>query len=295
MKSSKWYAEPTSENEVILHLLKEVIYNGRSPFQKIEVIETGNYGKCLFLDGILQSAETDEFIYHEALVHPAMLLCEDPKRVFIGGGGEGATVREVVRYPVSEIVMVDLDEEVVRVCREFLPEWSNGAFDDPRVKVVYADARNYLSDAKEKFDVIILDLTHLVEGGPARLLYTEEFYRIVYNALTEKGVMVTQFYSLGISYLQLFASLVTTVNQVFSCVKPYVASIPSFFAPWGFVLAAKSTLLDEHSHKFQDRLAKVEKGLKFYDLDSHRSMFYLPKHIKEALVKGGDIIRDKGF
>lgn len=292
MKNCKWYIEQTSEDEIILHSLREILYSGSSPYQRIEVIRSGNFGRCLILDGKMQSAETDEFIYHEALVHPIMLLSDTPQRVLIAGGGEGATLREVLKYPVKEVVMVDLDRSVIEVSKQYLPEWSSGAFDDPRVRLEINDARVYIESVKNYFDVIIIDLPEPAEGGPAYLLYTKEFYEKVKEALTEQGMMVTQSASTAIHNIKVFVSIVTTLKEVFPYVKPYTVFVPSFFAPWGFVLASKKLNPDTASENIRSKLSKIEATLKFYDLDAHQAMFSLPKHIKNAIEEGGIVIRD---
>ncbi len=292
MKNCKWYIEQTSEDEIILHSLKEIIYSETSPYQRIEVIYSGNLGRCLLLDGKMQSAEADEFIYHEALVHPVMLLSETVDRVLIAGGGEGATLREVLKYPVKEVVMVELDESVIKTAKRYLPEWHNGAFDDPRVRLVIDDARVYIEKTKNYFDVIIIDLPEPAEGGPAYLLYTKEFYEKVNEALRENGMMVTQSASTSVNNLRVFVSIVTTLKQVFPYVKPYIAYIPSFFAPWGFVLVSKKINPEDSMSKINEKIIFIEDSLKFYDIDAHTAMFCLPKHIKKALEKQGVVIHD---
>ncbi|MEN2994812.1 MAG: polyamine aminopropyltransferase [Thermodesulfovibrio sp.] len=292
MKNCKWYIEQTSDDEIILHSLKEIIYTEKSPYQRIEIIRSGNFGRCLLLDGKMQSAEADEFIYHEALVHPIMLLSETSDKVLIAGGGEGATLREVLKYPVKEVVMVELDEVVIKVSKKYLPEWNNGAFDDPRVRLVIDDARSYIEKTKNYFDVIIIDLPEPAEGGPAYLLYTKEFYEKVKEALTEKGMMVTQSASASVNNLRVFVSVVCTLKQVFPYVRPYITYVPSFFAPWSFVLASKKINPDEYESRIKEKLNSIGDTLKFYDTDAHKSMFCLPKHIKKAFEKGGIIISD---
>ncbi len=292
MKNYKWYIEQTSEDEVLLHSLKEIIYAGESQYQKIEVIRTGQFGRCLLLDGKMQSTERDEFIYHESLVHPVMMLSDRVERVLVAGGGEGATLREILKYPVKEIVMVDLDETVVNVSKKYLPEWSLNAFEDPRVRLIIDDARAYIEKTKNYFDVIILDLPEPAEDGPAFMLYTKEFYEKVRDALTKDGMMVTQAASTAINNIKVFVSIAKTVKQVFPYVKPYITFVPSFFAPWGFVLASKTLNPDGQIEKIIKKLESIEKTLKFYDVDAHVSMFSLPKHIKNAIEKEGVIIYD---
>jgi spermidine synthase len=132
-KSNKWFIEYTSPDEGHIHGIKMIHYASQTKYQKMEIMDSGSYGRCLVLDGKMQSTVTDEFIYHEGLVHPAMLTHPNPKRVFIVGGGEGATLREVLRHKsVEYCMMVDIDQEVVEKSKELLPEWHQGAFDDPR-------------------------------------------------------------------------------------------------------------------------------------------------------------------
>jgi len=177
----------------------------------VEIINTGSFGVCLVLDGKIQSSETDEFIYHEALVHPAMLTHPRPEKVFIAGGGEGATLREVLAHKtVRKAVMVDIDEEVVGLCRRYLPAWHQNSFDDPRAEIHFADARRYLEETDEKFDVIIIDLVDPLEQGPARLLYTREFYGIAKQKLGPGGIMSVQSEPSEWANLDNFTAIATT-------------------------------------------------------------------------------------
>jgi spermidine synthase len=183
-KSYKWFIEYTSPEEGHLHGIRMIHYASQTRFQRMEIMESGSYGRCLVLDGKMQSSIIDEFIYHEGLVHPAMLTHPNPKRVFIVGGGEGATLREVLRHKsVEYCMMVDIDREVVEKSKELLPEWHRGAFDDPRTDLRFMDARKYLEETQDSYDVIIIDISEPVEEGPAYLLFTREFYEIVKERL----------------------------------------------------------------------------------------------------------------
>ena len=143
--SRDWITEAITPNLLQLTEVSRRVYSGHTPFQKVEIVDTVSFGRVLLLDGKTQSTEADEFVYHESLVHPVLLSIPDPKRVFIGGGGEGATLREVLRHrSVKEAVMVDLDAEVVALCREHLATWHQGAFDDPRTTLVHDDALTFL-------------------------------------------------------------------------------------------------------------------------------------------------------
>ena len=133
----------------------------------------------LVLDHHTQSAALDEANYHESLVHPAMMSHPCPRTVFIGGGGEGATAREILKHSsVERVVMVDIDEEVCKICQVQMPEWGDGAWEDKRFEVFYEDAKAWLENTTEKFDVIIMDISDPIEAGPGWLLYTQEFYTV---------------------------------------------------------------------------------------------------------------------
>lgn len=293
MLNSKWFLEQTTEDEGTLHSIKDILYAGSSQYQRIDIIKTGSYGKCLVLDGKIQSSEADEFIYHEAIVHPALLLLNSPQRILIAGGGEGAVAREVLKHPsVSDVALVDLDKFAVKVCKKYLPEWHNGAFDDKRVKVFFEDARKFIEKSCN-FDVVIIDLPEPSEGGPAFMLYTIEFYKNVYNCLKEDGVMVTQATSVAVNNLKVFTAITNTLRHVFPIVRPYSVNIPSFSSPWGFVLASKKNdPANLTKEDIQKRLAGLMDGLKFYDYETHLGMFSLPKYLRDAIEREEFVIED---
>jgi spermidine synthase len=280
----------------MLHSIKERIYSGRSKFQSVDIINTGSFGICLVLDGKIQSSEADEFIYHEALVHPAMLTHPQPEMVFIAGGGEGATLREVLAHKtVKKAVMVDIDEEVVSLCRRFLPSWHQKAFDDPRAELHFSDARKYLDESSDKFDVIIIDLVDPLEEGPARLLYTQEFYQIVKQKLGPDGIMSVQAEPSEWKNLDNFTAIVNTLRKVFSKARPYQVHVPSFLGLWGFVAASQSLDPSELTPEEIDARisARISKKLKSYDGLTHQAMFTIPKHIRQQLAASKRIITDK--
>lgn len=290
------FSDDISPDLTVLHSVKERIYSGRTKFQSVDIINTGSFGVCLVLDGKIQSSEADEFIYHEALVHPAMLTQPRPERVLIAGGGEGATLREVLAHKtVKRAVMVDIDEEVVKLCRRFLPSWHQKAFDDPRAELHFADARQYLEESSDEFDVIIIDLADPLEQGPARLLYTREFYQIVKQKLGATGIMSVQAEPSEWRNLDNFTAIASTLRNVFSIARPYQVHVPSFFGLWGFVAASES--LDPAkltSEEIDARISKrISKKLKSYDGLTHQAMFTIPKHIRRQLAATKRIITDK--
>ncbi|MFC2021912.1 polyamine aminopropyltransferase [Chloroflexota bacterium] len=291
----KWFYDRVSQDLIQLHSIEEVLYSGQTKFQSIEIIRTGSFGKCLVLDDKIQSSEVDEFIYHEALVQPAMITHLCPETVFIAGGGEGATLREVLSHKtVKRVVMIDIDEEVIAACKRFLPNHSQGAFEDKRTELHHTDARDYLAKAGEAFDIIIIDLPEPIEEGPAYLLYTQEFYQLVQNRLTANGIMSVQAGSAALTEPLNFSSVYNTLKSVFPIVCPYQIDVPSFGGPWGFCLASLSlNPIRLSPSEIDDRIsARSLTGLKCYDGLTHQGMFSLPKHLRSELSKQTRLITD---
>jgi len=292
----KWFHDYISPNLTVLHDIERVIYSGQSEFQSIEIIHTGSFGVCLILDGKIQSSESDEFVYHEALVHPVMLTHPKPEKVFIAGGGEGATLREVLQHnSVKKVIMVDLDKEVVDICRRFLSSFHQNSFDDPRVELHFADAREYLKKCQDKFDIIIVDLADPVAGGPACFLYTQEFYQIIKQRLEPDGIMSMQAESATWTDLKNFTILGSTLKTVFPVIRPYQTHIPSFTCLWGFISASENldpTKLTPEEIDARIRV-RISKELKSYDGLTHEAMFTIPKHIRQQLATTKKIATDK--
>jgi spermidine synthase len=228
-------------------------------------------------------------------VHPAMLAHPRPENIFIAGGGEGATLREVLRHPgVKKAVMVDIDPDVIDICRKFLPDYHAGAFDDKRSHIYNTDARKWLAQSKDKFDAIIIDLTEPVEAGPAYLLYTREFYQIVAGKLTENGLISVQSGSTSFVELASIKAVARTLRSIFPIVRIYQADIPAFGGPWGFCVASMKIDPTKLSAREIDNRIK-ERGLnslRFYDGTAHQGMFTFPKHMRKALSRGGRLITD---
>jgi spermidine synthase len=279
-----------------MHGVKKIIKRKQTQFQLMEILETYQYGVCLFLDGKIQSSENDEFIYHEALVHPAMFSHPQPEEVLIIGGGEGATLREVLKHStLKKVTMVDIDRELVEECKKSLPQWSKGSFENSKVNVIFGEARRFLRKCSQKFDVIILDLTEPLPEGPSKLLFTREFYTIVANHLTPQGVVVVQSGNISYGANYMFTSIVKTLRKVYYQVQPYWCFIPSFECGWGFSLATsyqgfKVCSSGELTQKFKKRGITT---LRFYDAITHQGMFSLPKYLREDIERQKNIIRDR--
>ncbi len=286
-KHYKWFFETTTPVEGHFHAITRTLFSLQTKFQQMEILETASYGKCLVLDGRIQSSVSDDFIYHETLVHPPMILHPRPETALVIGGGEGATLREILRYPsIRRAVMVDIDQAVVEACRAHLPEMHQGAFADPRVELRHEDARGYLETTRDRFDVAIVDLTEPLEEGPACLLFTREFYGRLAGRMTDRGVLSLQAGMTKIGELAFYAAMARTLADVFPVVAPYQSFIPCFGTPWGFAVAAKEgdprTLVTASvDQRIRER---VSGELRFYDGAAHQHMFHLPKFLRQAVA-----------
>ncbi|TET74938.1 MAG: polyamine aminopropyltransferase, partial [Dehalococcoidia bacterium] len=273
---TNWFWEFVTPHLIQQFSISDILYSGKSEFQSIQVIDTPGFGKCLILDGKIQCSEADEFIYHESLVHPPMITHPKPETVFIAGGGEGATLREVLAHStVKRVVMVDIDKEVPDICKRFLPSLGQDSFEDSRVELLHIDAMKYLDETREKFDVIIIDLTEPLEEGPAYLLYTQEFYQGLKEKLTQDGLVALQSGSTSMVISLGFIAVANTLRTAFSVVAPYQAEIPSFGGTWGFAVASQNLDPRELSPEEVDRRLsrRVSKPLRFYDGLTHRGIF----------------------
>lgn len=292
---STWFRESLSENLYQEAKISGVVYSGQSRYQTIEIVDTLPFGRTLVLDGKTQSSETDEFIYHEMLVHPAMITHPNPETVFIAGGGEGATLRDALSHKsVKHVVMVDIDEEVVEASRRYLPAWHAGAFDDLRTTLLHQDAKDYLENTNSTFDVIFIDLSDPVEGNPSALLFTECFFGVVRDRLAPGGIMALQAETVDYLRTEAFTAICHTLSQVFNKVLPYHAVVPSFSGDWGFATASQT--LDPTSLSQVDvdsaLTTRLTKPCRAYDGNTHQGLFLLPRLLREALAADTHILTE---
>ena len=290
----EWHYEYITPDLLQAERVNEVIYTGRTAYQHVTIQDTACFGRSLVLDAKTQSTELDEFVYHEALVHPCMVAHPDPRSVFVAGGGEGATIREVFSHgSVDRAVMVDIDSEVVELCRQHLPNHHRGAFDDPRLELHHIDAFKYLDEGAQSFDVAIIDVPDPLEEGPAYLLYTREFYELLKARLRTGGMMVAQSGPTGPAfYQQCFADVAKTIGAVFPSVSVYETFVPSFGSTWGFVVGSLGPDPAALSVEEVDRRTgqRVGHELRHYDGITHRGMFSVPKYLRRSLATEGRII-----
>ena len=283
----EWHYEHITPDLLQAERVDRVIFTGRTAYQSVTIQDTACFGRTLVLDDKTQSTERDEFVYHEALVQPSLIAHPDPRDVFVAGGGEGATVREVFSHrSVMRAVMVDIDGEVVELCRRFLPKHHRGAFDDPRLELHQADAFEFLESSLQRYDVAIIDLPDPLEGGPAYLLYTQEFYGLLRQRLNPGGMMVAQSGPTGPAfYEQCFSAVARTIATAFPTISVYEAFVPSFGSTWGFVVGSLGPdpavlSVEEVDRRVRER---VSVDLRYYDGVTHRGMFSVPKYLREAV------------
>lgn len=265
----------------------KTIASVQTHFQRAEIVELAEFGRALILDDEVQSVEADEYIYHEALVHPALCLHSDPRNVLIIGGGEGAVAREVLKHPgVERVVMVDIDADVVALAQEHLGSWHKGVFCDPRLSIVIGDGYDFVQRSTSRYDVIIVDVVSSSDCGPAQTLYERNFYRAAKKCLGTGGTIVIQGTSCNVRALAGHRQIRENLSGLFDSVSSYATYIPSFLGTWGFVLASdacdpRSSLRETIDKVLNDR--GLPEQLRFYDGRTHLNLFELPKDVRALL------------
>lgn len=287
--SIHWMADRKNPYDSHNFAFRAKILELQTHFQHLLILDTFPFGRALLLDNELQSTESDEFIYHEALVHPALCLHGAPRSVLILGGGEGATLREVLRHrTVLRAVMVDIDEMVIQACRDYLPEWSQGSFDDKRVTLSIGDAWRYLSESTEQFDVVISDISELRREPFSFQGKAADFYRLVISHLSSGGLYCSQIHSVSIPDQHLFGVVLKAMRPCFAALRPYHALIPSMGHDLGFVVASPESPFPRRSpSQIGTMLDRSVKGtLRFYSASVHRTLFHFPPWIAHLLKQG---------
>jgi spermidine synthase len=278
--------EPLSGNTTLLIRIKALHVVKRSKFQTIIIADTEDYGGALILDDYIQSSYQDEHYYHESLVHPAMVTHPAPRDVLILGGGEGATLREVLKHKtVQRAVMVDMDSDVVELSRRYLPQMHQGSFDDPRARIIIEDGFVYVENALkagDKYDVVIMDLTDPY-SDIAKQLYAPEFFQKIRQILRDDGVVVTQ---AGNSFFfpDAYDMVLNGVRSVFPIVAEYEVWIPSFGYAVNYVLGSPrhdpaAFTADEVDKRLKERGVATA----FYSGRTHISLMNLPIHRKRRV------------
>jgi spermidine synthase len=286
----QWYVESFSPTESHHHAIEETYYAGQTPFQSVAVLRTATFGKMLVLDGDTQSSQNDEKIYHESLVHPAMAGAAGRKEVLILGGGEGATLREVLRHPdVVRCTMIDIDGEVVELSKRYLPEWSAGAFEDPRANVIIGDALAYIKQPGS-FDVIISDLTEPLPDSPSFPLFNGEVFSDIKARLAPGGVYVLQASTAGFHNMALHAKMARSLRAYFTHVTSFYTHVPAFDNDWAFIACSDAVDVSALPNETIDRYVGALRGENyFYDAQTHRRIFSLPLYLRRELALPGEV------
>jgi spermidine synthase len=287
LKADLWINEYITPWDIYTHGVTKILAHCQTQFQEMYIVETGAFGKGLVLDGKWQSCTVDEFIYHEALVHPPLIAHQNPQRVLVLGGGEGATIREILRWNcVEEVTMIDIDGEVVEACKQHLPEMHQNAFDDPRVKLMIADALEVLDTTTATWDIIISDLSDPIESGPSFALFTKEYFTKLERVLNPGGYVMVQAGPISPPEVQDHARLVNTLKAVFSNVTSLSAPTPSYGRAWGFAMCSESAIALQPSPADIDQLlqTKTTGGYRFIDGISLLGIMQTPLYIRQAIA-----------
>lgn len=276
-----WFSEYHTKNIRFSIKVTKQLYSGRSEFQQIDVFQSKEFGKFLTLDGFMMLTERDEFIYHEMIVHVAMASNLGIKNVLVIGAGDGGAVRELARYEsIESIDVVEIDELVVEVCKEYLPATACG-FDDKRVNIFYQDGLKFIRKCENKYDLIIIDSTD--PFGPGEGLFTKEFYGNCCKALTADGIMINQhespFYQNDAIAMQRAHKRIV---ETFPLSRVYQAHIPTYpSGHWLFGFASKGI---HPVHDLNSALwNKLQIDTRYYNTQLHMGAFALPNYVEEML------------
>jgi len=264
-------------------VMDEVLFEVDTGHQHLIIFNNGQWGTVMALDGVIQTTEKDEFVYHEMMVHVPMLSHGDAKKVLIIGGGDGGILREVLKHQnVESVTQVEIDQQVIDMCIQYLPNHSAGAYDNPKANIVIADGVDFVNECTEKFDVIISDSTDPM--GPGEVLFTSRFYQGIKNCLNDGGVFVAQN---GVSFMQ--TDGVTTTHQrlspLFKEASFYSGAVPTYvggimtFAWATDNLELKSVSLETLEQRYQAANLQT----RFYTPAVHKGSFALPQYVLDAI------------
>lgn len=270
-----WFTEKHTPNVGISLRVKRCLLHKETLFQKLDVLDSYDFGKVLVLDGLIMLTERDEFIYHEMISHVPLVAHPCPRAVLIIGGGDGGTVREVLKHPeVERIDLVEIDREVIDASLEYFPEVSRG-LNDPRAHIFVEDGIQYIARQHKVYDAVIIDSTDPI--GPAEGLFVVDFYKDVFKALRPDGIMVTQSES-PFQDPKLWARIYRNISCVFPRTFSYYACIPTYPSGfWSFTIGSK-TLHPVEGIREESAL-RVSRHTRYYNPSLHRGAFSLPNFL----------------
>ncbi len=258
----------------------KVLFSEQSPFQKVEVFETDSMlGRVLTLDDLMMTTEGDEFHYHEMIAHIPMMHHKNPKSVLVIGGGDGGTVREVLKHKtVERVVLCEIDGMVIDACKKFLPTISC-ELDNPKVEILVQDAIEYIKNKKNEFDIVLIDSTDPM--GPGEGLFTEEFYTNVKNSLKPDGIVCAQSESPFVNKEEI-KKMYNLLKKVFPICSTFTSNIPTYPGGyWAWAFCSES--VEPLSYFADNRYDDIKKSCKIYNKEYHNARFALPNYLKELL------------
>jgi spermidine synthase len=263
--------------------LDEVLFEHRTEHQELIIFRNREFGTVMALDGIIQTTERDEFIYHEMMTHVPILAHGNAKRVLIIGGGDGGILREVLRHSsIEHVTQVEIDQAVIDMCKEYLPNHSAGAFDDPRANIVIADGVEFVNACSDTFDVIISDCTDPV--GPGEVLFSSRFYEGCKRCLNEGGVFVAQN---GVPFMQQDEVITTRrrLGPYFADQSFYNAAVPTYACGvMAFAWASDNVELRQLDvDTIRERFERSGIATRYYNPALHVASFALPQYVVNAL------------
>ena len=276
---SIWYTEKHTPHSGITMEVRKSLYHGESEFQTLDILDTYEFGRMMLLDGVVMLTERDEFVYHEMLAHVPLNTHPAPERVLVIGGGDGGTVREILKHPrVREVTLVEIDRMVVEAAREHLPGISAG-LDDPRTRVVFEDGIKYVADsAPGRYDVILVDSTDPV--GPAEALFGREFFQNCSRALGPLGVFVTQSES-PFYHLPFMVDVRGRIEGIYAQTAFYLAAVTTYpGGTWSFLMGCK-----DRERPLAGYEGEGDLDTRYYTPEIHNASFALPRFLERALKK----------
>ncbi len=284
-----WFVETLHHGFGQRFQVNKLLFHTKSDFQDVMIFENVRFGTMLTLDGVVQVTTADEYVYHEMMTHVPLLAHPAPRNMLIIGGGDGGILREALRHPDLNVTMVELDPSVVELCREHMPTISNGAFDNPRANLVFADGAKFVAETADRFDVIVVDSSDPSMDGndslPASVLYTEEFYSNCKRCLTPGGILVTQN---GVPFHQAseLKASVGVFRKLFNDAGCYLAVVPTYYG--GFMsLGYASDDLGNRLRPIEDisrKFAAINITTKYYTPEVHKAAFALPAFVQKLIA-----------
>lgn len=278
-----WFYESLFPSVKLGLKVKQTLVSNKSQYQKINILDTYEFGRVLVLDGVVQTTERDEFIYHEMLTHLPMLSHPCPERVLIIGGGDGGILREVLKYPVKEVFLVEIDKKVIEFSKTHLSAICRNSFNDRRANIIINDGVNFVKEGKGKFDVMIVDSSDPI--GPAQVLFSSKFYRDVFNKLSHgDGILAQQ---TGSPFLQReeLPHVYRRLKKIFPFVTTFSTAVPTYIGGlFSFVFASKGiNPMKIRLSEIEKRYRKLKLKTRYYNPKIHHSSFALPTYIREAV------------